>query len=208
VVRRALAVAAVLWAGTGITVPAFSQSLEELVRQGKAGSDSTRSAPTAGDSVKVEPAPWGVLVGETLAGSALAAALGFGIGALAEATFCDGCDAGEPGGDTPGLIVGVPIGALAGVWLVGRHEPPPGRIQDTFLAALAGAGVFAGFSALLENQSDGVRWSGVLLSGGIAAIGWNRSRLPEEPEPEPQELPKRRRPRGASAQLELIRITF
>ena len=126
-------------------------------------------------------APWTVVTGEVVLGTALAAGAGYGLGLLAE-VFCDGCNAGEPGGDTPGLLSGVPLGAFAGVWLVGRIAPPSGRLGDTLVGAMAGTAVFAAYSRIIEKQSDLVRWAGVVLPAAVAATGWNRSRFLPEPE--------------------------
>lgn len=121
------------------------------------------------------------MAGEVTAGTALAAAAGYAVG-LVVSSFCDGCDAGDPGGGTAGLLVGVPAGAFAGTWLVGRAAPPLGRSEDTLLGAMAGTAVFAAYSRILEEQSDLVRWAGVVLPAALATMGWNRSRLLPEPE--------------------------
>ena len=138
------------------------------------------SAPAAlsaaPDSLVLPKAEAKVVAGEVVLGSLLGAALGYGVGLAAEALFCEDCDPSEPGGDTPGLIVGVPIGATLGVWIVGRRDPPPGRIIDTYLGALVGTAGFAGFAELLEEQPDLLRWSGVVFAGSFAALGWQKSR--------------------------------
>jgi len=146
-----------------------AQSLDELVREGQ--QDTTEVAGPTGPP----PAPWKILVGEVVVGSALAAAAGYGVGLLAE-SMCDDCDASQPGGDTAGLLIGVPLGAIAGVWLIGRMAPPPGKLGDTLLGALAGTAVFAGYAEILSESSTGVRWAGVIFPGALAAMGWNRSR--------------------------------
>jgi hypothetical protein len=156
--------------------PAAGQSLGDVVGQA-AGS---RAVP---DSLKVthQPAPWPVVTGQLVAGTALAAAAGFGAGTLAEA-FCDDCDGGKPGGDSAGLLAGVPVGAFLGTWFVGKLAPPSGRFADTAFGALAGTAVFAGYIQILEGQSDGLRWAGVIFPAALAAMGWNRSRPIVEPE--------------------------
>jgi hypothetical protein len=121
------------------------------------------------------PAPWQIVAGEVGLGAVLAAGAGYGVGLLAE-SFCDDCDASEPGGDTAGLLIGVPAGAVVGVWLVGRMAPPSGRLGDTVLGALAGTAVFAGYAEILKEQGNALRWAGVLFPGALAAMGWNRSR--------------------------------
>ncbi len=126
-------------------------------------------------------APWTIVAGEVVLGTALSAGLGYGVGLLAE-SFCDDCDAGEPGGDTPGLLVGVPAGAFTAVWLLGRQAPPPGRLEDTLVGAAAGTAVFTAYTRILEKRSDLVRWSGIVLPAALAATGWNRSRRLPEPE--------------------------
>ena len=134
----------------------------------------------APDSLVLPEAKGKVVVGEVVLGSLLGAALGYGTGLAAEALFCEDCDPGEPGGDTPGLVIGVPIGATLGVWIVGRRDPPSGRIVDTYLGALVGTAGFAGFAELLEEQPDLLRWSGVVFAGSFAALGWQKSR-PKKP---------------------------
>ncbi len=159
-------------------LPAAGQSLGEVVGQAAGTSvvpDSVRVAPHS------PPAPWPVVTGQVVVGTALAAAAGFGAGTLAE-TFCDGCDGGEPGGDTAGMVVGVPLGALLGTWFVGTLSPPSGRFADTVFGALAGTAVFAGYAQILEGQSDGMRWAGVIFPAALAAMGWNRSRPIVQPQ--------------------------
>jgi hypothetical protein len=164
--RRFLGAAAALLAAS----PAGAQSLGDLV--GKTNADTT--VAVAGVA---ETAPWYVLTGEVVAGGALAAAAGYGVGLLAEKTgLCDDCDAGEPGGDTAGIVFGVPAGALVGVYLVGSLAPPSGKVMDTLLGAAIGAAVFAGYVELLEGKGDALRWAGVTLPAGMAAVGFNKSR--------------------------------
>jgi hypothetical protein len=74
------------------------------------------------------------------------------------------------------MVVGVPLGALLGTWFVGKLAPPSGRFADTAFGALAGPAVFVGYAQILEGQSDGVRWTGVIFPAALAAMGWNRSR--------------------------------
>lgn len=157
-------------------LPAAAQSLGDAVGQAsgtKAPVDSLRLTP--------QPAPWPVVTGQVVLGTALSAAAGFGVGTLAEA-FCDDCDGGKPGGDGAGMIVGVPLGALVGTWFVGKLSPPAGRFADTAFGALAGTAVFAGFTQILDGQSDGVRWTGVIFPAALAAMGWNRSRPIVQPQ--------------------------
>lgn len=170
---------------------AAGQSLDELVRSSRAEADSPEAAA---DSLVLPRSPARVIAAEVALGSLMGAAAGFGVGLLAESIFCDDCDAGSPGGDTAGLLVGVPLGAAAGVWLVGKGDPPAGRMLDAVLGGLVGAGVFAGWSALLEQQSDLIRWSGVVFAGGAATMAWNRSRphvpaVPRAGEPRTQIFP-------------------
>jgi hypothetical protein len=146
--------------------PAAAQSLGDLVT--KAAAPDT--------SVKVVTARWQTKAGEFAAGTLLAAAAGYGVGLLAENTFCKDCDAGSPGGDTPGIVFGVPLGAVAGVFLVGRMEPPAGSLMDTFLGAAIGTAVFAGYVELLDGKGDLVRWAGVVFPAGMATMGFNKSR--------------------------------
>jgi hypothetical protein len=156
--------------------PAAGQSLEAFLRT-PPGKHKVHGGAAAVPDTLVRPrASARTVVAEVALASALAAAAGYGVGLLAEELSCDECDASEPGGDVPGLLIGVPAGATLGVWLVGRRDPPSGRLGDTILAAFAGSAVFAGFASLIENQPDAVRWSGVVLAGGITAMGWNRSR--------------------------------
>ncbi len=155
--------------------PASAQDLGGLskqVRGQQAAPDTLPPGPP--------PAPWTMVAGEVALGAGLAAVGGYAVGLLAE-TVCDGCDASEPGGDTPGILIGLPLGAVAGVWLASRGDPHPGRLEDTAVAALAGAAVFGGYTRILEGQGKGVRWAAVIFPGALAAMGWNRSRTPDEP---------------------------
>jgi hypothetical protein len=141
-------------------------------------------------------------------GSVLAASFGYGVGLLAE-NVCSECDASQPGGDVPGLLIGVPSGAVLGVWFVGRLAPPSGRFWDTVLGAVAGTAVFAGYSSLLEDQSDFVRWTGVLFPASLAAMGWNRSRA--QLRPEAAWLPGHPRfgiPGGIEARLVVVQLRY
>jgi hypothetical protein len=156
--------------------PAAGQSLSDVVGQAAGTKDVPDSAIVAH-----QPAPWPVVTGQLVVGTALAAAAGFGAGTLAEA-FCDDCDGGRPGGDSAGLLAGVPVGALIGTWFVGKLAPPSGRFADTAFGALAGTAVFAGYIQILEGQSDGLRWTGVIFPAALAAMGWNRSRPIVEPQ--------------------------
>ena len=149
--------------------PVSAQSLGDLVRE--TPQDTTAISGPPGPS----PAPWKIVVGEVVVGSALAAAAGYGVGLLAE-TACSDCDASQPGGDTAGLLIGVPLGATVGVWLIGRMAPPPGKLGDTLLGALVGTAIFAGYAEILSESSNAVRWLGVIFPGALAAMGWNRSR--------------------------------
>lgn len=120
-----------------------------------------------------------MVLGQVLAGTLLAGAAGFGVGLAAEAV-CDACDAAEPGGDTPGLVLGVPAAAALGVWLAGKWSPlPRGRLPETALGALVGTAVFAGFSELLNDQDRGVRWIGIVFPAAVATLSWQRSRSVE-----------------------------
>jgi hypothetical protein len=74
------------------------------------------------------------------------------------------------------------VGALIGTWFVGKLAPPSGRFADTAFGALAGTAVFAGYIQILEGQSDGLRWTGVIFPAALAAMGWNRSRPIVEPQ--------------------------
>ncbi len=155
--------------------PAGAQSLGSMVggRGKKTEADSTALRPRP-------PVPWQAAVGEVALGTVLAAAGGYGIGLLAQ-SFCSNCSASKPGGDTPGILVGLPVGAFIGVTMVGRTAPPPGRLSDTAIGVLSGTAVFAGFSRVLEGQSDLIRWSGVILPAAVGAMSWNRSRPPLPP---------------------------
>ena len=152
-------------------------SLTDVVNQAA----GTKTGPPDTASVPHQPAPWPVVTGQVVVGTALAAAAGFGVGTLAEA-FCDNCDGGRPGGDSAGMLAGVPLGALLGTWFVGKLSPPSGRFADTVFGALAGTAVFAGYAQILEGQSDGMRWTGVIFPAALAAMGWNRSRPIVQPE--------------------------
>ena len=173
-------------------------------------------APAAGQSLsgsssedlEPSPAPWPVIAGEVALGSVLAASLGYGVGLLAE-NVCSECDASQPGGDAPGLLIGVPSGAVLGVWFVGRFAPPQGKIWDTILGAVAGTAVFAGSASLLEEQSDALRWAGVVFPAALASMGWNRSRAQLRPEMswDPGE-PRHGIPGALEARVAVLRMDF
>ncbi len=176
-----------------------AQSVRDLARQA-APEDSLPPGPP--------PSPWTVVAGEVGLGTTLAAAAGYGVGLLSE-IFCNTCDASRPGGDTPGILVGLPAGAIAGVWLIGRTDPPLGKPGDSVLAAFAGAAVFGGFTKILEEQSDGVRWSAVVFPGALAAMGWNRSRALVEPAVTLRRDPPSRWGTGElHAELQVVRLRF
>lgn len=159
-------------------VPAAGQGgLTDAVNQAA----GTKPAPPDSAGSAHQPAPWPIVTGQVVVGTALAAAAGFGVGTLAEA-FCDNCDGGRPGGDSAGMLAGVPLGALVGTWFVGKLSPPSGRFADTAFGALAGTAVFAGYAQILEGQSDGMRWIGVIFPAALATMGWNRSRPIVEPQ--------------------------
>jgi hypothetical protein len=186
-----LLLTAVLLAGTAS--PVTAQSLADMVNQA-----------AKADTSRFPSAPWTVIAGEVVAGSVLAAAAGYGVGLLAENTFCDDCDAQQPGGDTPGIVFGVPAGTMVGVYLIGRLAPPPGRFLDTLLGAAIGTAVFAGYVELLEGQGDAVRWAGVLFPAGMATMGFNKSREALLRAPAVSE----RRIGGPSVDVALVRLTF
>jgi len=139
-----------------------------------------------------------VVAGEIAAGTALAVGVGYGVGQIGEA-FRDDVDGGKPGGDTPGIALGTPLGALLGVWLVGRGVPPSGRFGDTALGALAGAAIFGAYVSLLEDQSPGVRWVGIVAPAAVATLAWNRSRTVIAPELSLKREPGPRVLRGRTA---------
>ncbi len=175
--RRRSAAGALLFVLLSLAaLPAAGQGLSDAVNQAA----RTRTAPDSLAAIH-QPAPWPVVTGQVVVGTALAAAAGFGVGTLAEA-FCDNCDGGKPGGDSAGMLVGVPLGALIGTWFVGKLAPPSGRFADTAFGALAGTAVFAGYTQILEGQSDGMRWTGVIFPAALAAMGWNRSRPLVQPQ--------------------------
>lgn len=183
--------------------PAAAQGLGDLVKGAK-------EAPT--DTViTVPPAPALLVAGEVALGAGLAALAGYAVGLAAE-SLCAECDAGEPGGDLPGLLAGVPAGALVGTWFLGRTAPPMGSWEDTALGALAGTAVFAGYAELLKEQGDGLRWAGVLFPAGMAALGWNRSRAEMAPELTLRQsrLPMRTPGPGSVwvAELSVVRVRF
>ncbi len=199
--RRRLAAGALFWAVLSFAaLPAAGQSLGDAVGQA--------AKPVPADTLRAaaSPAPWPVVAGQVVLGTALSAAGGFGVGSLAE-TFCDDCDGGEPGGDAAGMVLGVPLGAVLGTWAMGRLAPPSGRLADTVYGALAGTAVFAGYAQILEGQSDGMRWAGVVFPAALAAMGWNRSR----PLLEPQVAIHRSLDPGApvvTAQIAVFRLDF
>lgn len=172
---------------------ASAQSLKDALLQTErqAASDSITAVP---------PAPWHVVAGEMLLGTALAAGAGYGVGLIAE-SMCDDCRAGDPGGGAAGMAIGVPAGAFLGVWLVGRAAPPSGRWTDTLMGALAGAAVFAGYAALLEEEGDAIRWFGAAAPGAVTAMAFNRSRRTHG-------LPIAAGGLQSSLQVSLVRLRF
>jgi hypothetical protein len=190
----ALVLAALIGAGQ-----ARAQSIEDLARQA-APRDTLPPGPP--------PSPLRVVAGEVGLGTVLAAAAGYGVGLVAE-IFCSNCDASKAGGDTPGILVGLPAGAVAGVWIVGRADPPLGERDDTVLGAFAGAAVFAGFTKILEDQGDGLKWSAVVFPAALAAMGWNRSRALVRPAVTLRRDPPSRWGKGElHAELDVVRVRF
>lgn len=152
---------------------AQAQSLQEAM---EAAADSSQVKRPQGPP----GAPWWAITGELVLGTAASAVSGYAVGKLSE-SWCDDCDATEPGGDLFGLIIGVPIGATLAVWFIGRLAPPSGTIKDTVIGALIGTAVFAGFSNILEDEGQAARWTGIIFPAALATVGWNKSRMQRRP---------------------------
>lgn len=202
-------------AGLGAPAAALVLFLAATILAGIPGAEAQNAGDLARQAAPADtlppgppPSPWPVVAGEVGLGTALAAAAGFGVGLVAE-IFCSTCDASKPGGDTPGILLGVPAGAVAGVWLVGRSDPPLARAEDTVLASLAGAAVFAGFTKIVEQQGNGFKWAGVVFPGALTAMGWNRSRALVPMEVSLRREPPSRWGRGElMADLDVVRVRF